>query len=113
VFSRVARSRQDAMLRRSMSDHLAIYLGLDDVLGDLQHARRRGDLGRLALLAYCEVRRWARQAGEPELAASSLALIIDSPSPTRSEFLHRVDGLIEALEATRNRLTAQGRSLAY
>jgi len=99
------------MLLCSMAHHLGVYLGLDDVLGDLQHARRQGDLGRLALLAYCEVRRWARQAGEPELAASSLALITDSPPPTRSEFLHRVDGLIAELEEARERLTAQGRSL--
>ena len=99
------------MLPRSMGNYLGVYLGLDDVLGDLQYARRRGDLGRLALLAYCEVRRWARQAGEPELAASSLALITDSPPPTRSEFLHRVDDLIQELEEARERLTAQVRSL--
>jgi len=99
------------MLRRSMGNYLGVYLGLDDVLGDLQYARRQGDLGRLALLAYCEVRRWARQAGEPALAASSLALITDNPPPTRSEFLHRVDGLIAELEEARERLTAQGRSL--
>jgi hypothetical protein len=99
------------MLRCSMSHPLGVYLGLDDVLGDLQHARRRGDLGRLALLAYCEVRRWARQAGEPELAASSLALVTDNPPPTRSEFLHRVDDLIEELEETRKRLAEQHRSI--
>jgi hypothetical protein len=100
-------SAKCVMLRRSMGHYLGVYLGLDDVLGDLQHARRRGDLGRLALLAYCEVRRWARQAGESELAASSLALITDSPPPSRSEFLHRVDRLIVELEAARERLTAQ------
>jgi hypothetical protein len=94
------------MLRRSMGDYLRVYLNLDDVLGDLQHARRQGDLGRLALLAYCEVRRWARQAGEPGLAASSLALITDHPAPSRSEFLRRVDDLIRELEAVRQRLTA-------
>ena len=94
------------MLRRSMADYLRLYLDLDDVLGDLQHARRQGDLGRLALLAYCEVRRWARQAGEPRLAASSLALITDNPAPSRSEFLRRVDDLIAELEAVRTRLSA-------
>jgi hypothetical protein len=99
------------MLRRSMVDHLGVYLGLDDVLGELQYARRRGDLGRLALLAYCEVRRWARQAGESELAASSLALVTENPLPTRSEFLHRVDELIAELEVARARLTEQARSL--
>jgi hypothetical protein len=98
------------MLRRSMNDDLRVHLGLDDVLGDLQHARRQGDLGRLALLAYCEVRRWARQAGEPELAASSLALITDNPPPSRLEFLQRVDRLITELEAVRERLSAQRHS---
>ncbi|MCW5658693.1 MAG: hypothetical protein KIT60_13390 [Burkholderiaceae bacterium] len=94
-----------------MSDDLRVHLGLDDVLGDLQHARRRGDLGRLALLAYCEVRRWARQAGEPALAARSLSLVTDSPPPNRLEFLHRVDALISELEATRARRTEQVRRL--
>jgi hypothetical protein len=89
-----------------MKDHLRLCLDLDDVLGNLQHARRQGDLGRLALLAYCEVRRWARQAGESELAESSLALITDDPAPSRSEFLSRVDDLIRQLEAVRTRLTA-------
>ena len=88
-----------------MSDYRRVYLELDDVLGNLQHARRQSDLGRLALLAYCEVRRWARQAGEPGIAASSLALITDHPAPSRSEFLRRVDDLIAELEAVRRRLT--------
>jgi hypothetical protein len=99
------------MLRRSMGNYLGVYPGLDDLLGDLKYARRQGDLGRLALLAYCEVRRWARQAREAELAASSLALITDSPPPTRSEFLYRVDGLIAELEEARERLNAQAGSL--
>jgi hypothetical protein len=99
------------MLLCSMGEYLGVYLGLDDVLGELQYARRRGDLGRLALLAYCEVRRWARQAGEPKLAASSLALVTDNPLPTRSEFLHRVDDLIADLEVARARLTEQVRPL--
>jgi hypothetical protein len=85
---------------------IVIRLGLDDVLGGLQHARRSGDLGRLALLAYCEVRRWARQAGELELADHSLALITDKPHATRDEFLHKVDDLIEELEGVRHRLSS-------
>jgi len=96
------------MLQRSMNViSAAARLSLDDVLGDLQHARRMGDLGRLALLAYCEVRRWARQVGEVELAQHSLALITDNPHATRHEFLHRVDDLIDELQGVRNRLAAQ------
>lgn len=83
----------------------AIRLNLDDVLGDLYHARRTHDLGRLALLTYCEVRRWARQAGEAELAERSLALITESPASSRAEFEHRVDGLITELERVRRRMT--------
>ena len=99
------------MLQCSMSAGLSsVRLSLDDVLGDLQHARRMGDIGRLALLAYCEVRRWARQAGEGALAAHSLALIIDSPHATRSEFLHKVDDLIGELEDARSRLTSEAHS---
>jgi hypothetical protein len=50
---------------------MQLQLGLEDLLGDLRYARRRGDLGRLALLLYCDVRRWARLAGEEELAEHS------------------------------------------
>lgn len=82
----------------------SIRLTLDDVLGEMQHARRTGDLGRLALLAYCEVRRWARAAGEQALAEHSMALFTESPHVTRSEFLHKVDALIVELEDARNRL---------
>src|SRR6476646_6890166 len=70
------------MLHRNMK-HLTPNqkLGLEDLLGDLWHARRRGDLGRLALLSYYEVRRWARMAGEPELAEHSSVLVTKCPHP--------------------------------
>jgi len=82
----------------------AMQLRLDDLLGDLQYARRSGDLGRLALLAYCEVRRWARLAGEQQLAEHSSALITQTPHTSRDEFLTHVDGLILELEEARARL---------
>ncbi|MES2957467.1 MAG: hypothetical protein V4792_04715 [Pseudomonadota bacterium] len=78
----------------------ALLLGLDDLLGDLRHARRSADMGRLALLAYCEVRRWARMAGDKELAARSSALITRAPHASREEFLVQVDYLIAALEVS-------------
>jgi hypothetical protein len=93
------------MLQCSMNTiSLHVRTSLDDVLGDLQFARRSGDLGRLALLAYCEVRRWARQAGEAELAEHSLALFTANPHASRADFLHRVDDLIIELEGVRRRL---------
>lgn len=78
---------------------LPLRLGCEDLLGDLRHARRQGDLGRLALIAYCDVRRWARAAGHPALAEHSSQLITQAPFATREEFLARVDWLIVELES--------------
>jgi hypothetical protein len=81
-----------------------LQLGLEDLLGELQHARRHGDMSRLALLAWCEVRRWARQAGEADLAERSTDLITRSPPGSREQFMAEIDGLIEALEQAHGRL---------
>ena len=75
--------------------------GLDDLLGDLWFARRNGDLGRLALLSYCEVRRWARLAGQHAVAEHSSDLITHGPHASRDEFLARIDALIVELEQLR------------
>lgn len=83
-----------------------LQLGLEDLLGDLHHARRSLDLGRLAWLAYCEVRRWARMAGEEALAEHSSALITNSPHASREAFLAEVDVLIFELEQARLRAAA-------
>ena len=97
------------MLHRNMSTATTMTanarLALDDVLGDLQHARRSGNVGRLALVAYCEVRRWARQVGEQALAEHSTQLVMQSPHESREQFLGRVDALIDELEMVRQRLT--------
>ncbi|MEP6964352.1 MAG: hypothetical protein ABI845_02625 [Polaromonas sp.] len=53
------------------------------------------------MLTYCEVRRWARDAGETELARQSSELINSSPYASRDEFLAAVDGLILELAQTR------------
>jgi hypothetical protein len=96
------------MLRRNMNaSPPLLQLGLEDLLGDLRHARKRGDLGRLALLAYCEVRRWARLAGEQELADHSAGLITQAPLTSRDEFLTHVDRLILELELARARLAPE------
>lgn len=97
------------MLRRNMNAFpIPLQLGLEDLLGDLRFARRGADLGRLALLAYCEVRRWARMAGEQALAEHSSALVTHSPHASRDEFLAEVDDLIVELELVRSRVLAQG-----
>jgi hypothetical protein len=80
---------------------MSLILSLEDLLGELRHARREGDLGRLALIAYCEVRRWARDAGQPELAEQSAAMITEGPMSSRDDFLARVDHLIFEMERLR------------
>lgn len=71
---------------------------LDDLLADLHHARKREDLGRLAFLAYCDVRRWAREAGRPVLAEQAARLITESPHQSREAFLRQMDQLVHELE---------------
>ena len=92
------------MLRCNMTASLSLQLGLDDLLADLQHARRCNELGRLALLAYCDVRCWARQAGEIDVAEHSSAIFTEHPHATREDFLKQVDHLISELQRARPRL---------
>ena len=86
------------MLHCNMNTSHAIQFGLEDLLADLHHARRTHDLGRLALLAYCEVRGWARQAGKPDIAESAMTMFTESPSVSKEEFLAKIDRLITTLE---------------
>jgi hypothetical protein len=79
----------------------ALQLDLEDVLGSLQHARRTGDLGRMALLTYWEVRKWARKAHREALAALAADVATRTPFPTRADFLALVDHVIEEMEQIR------------
>lgn len=87
------------MLQCNMTTSLAsLQYGLEDILGDFRLARSSGDLGRLALLNYCEIRRWAREAQAKDLARCSLALMANFPYANRDEFLEAVDELMVELE---------------
>lgn len=100
------------MLHCNMNPFSVPSLRLDDLLGDLRHARRGSDLGRLALVSYCEVRRWAREVGEHAIAQHSSALVLNSPQDTREGFLSHVDQLIVELEEARLRLSQPMRRTA-
>jgi hypothetical protein len=39
-----------------MSARDSLAVGLEDLLADMHHAQRDGDLGRLALVAFCDAR---------------------------------------------------------
>jgi hypothetical protein len=68
-------------------------------------------MSRLALLAYCEVRRWARLAGEQSLAERSTELITQSPPASRAAFMAQVDALITDLEHAHARVVNQQAAL--
>jgi hypothetical protein len=94
---------RSTMLRCNMESADKLQLALDDLLADLRHARRTEALGRMALIAWCEVRPWARKAGEPELAAWVSEIFVHSPHPSREAFLRAVDELIGRLAAVLER----------
>lgn len=86
------------MLHCNMKLATTLQLRLDDVLAELVHARRQGDLGRLALIAYCEARRWARDAGKSALAELASEMITGSPHSSREAFLRQIDALIDEMQ---------------
>ena len=75
-----------------------LRLGLEDLLADLWHARRVGDLGRLASLSYSDGRRWAQLAGRRGLAERASEVVTARPHESRASFLAQVDTLIAELE---------------
>lgn len=91
------------MLHCNMKISSTLQLGLDDLLGDLQHARRSDQLGRLAVIAYCDVRRWARQAHEWGVAERAVTMFTAEPHASREAFLEQVDRLMFDLEQARAR----------
>jgi hypothetical protein len=92
------------MLHCNMNDAAHLRLGLEDVLGDLWDARRREDLGRLALVVHCDLRRWARAAKQELLAARCQDLVLSCPQSTREAFFERIDVLIREAEKSHARL---------
>ena len=81
-----------------MSHSQNIQLVLEDLLADLYFARRHDELGRLALLAYCDVKRWARIASKPDVADTALRMFSEIPCVSKADFLQSIDMLISMLE---------------
>lgn len=86
------------MLQRNMNDSISIQLGLEDLLAELHFARRNDQIGRLAFLAYCEVKAWARRAGKPDLADTAQRMFSDCPFASKVAFLDGIEDLITTLE---------------
>jgi hypothetical protein len=90
------------MLHCNMTNHFDSQLALEDLLADLHFARKSEQLGRLALLAYCEVKGWARRAGKLDAADLALRLFSENPCRSKGEFLAGINGLIETLALHEN-----------
>jgi len=90
------------MLRRHMMTSIKSQSVLEDLLADLladlRYARKHDQLGRLALLAYCDVKGWARRAGKQDVADTALRMFADHPSTTKQDFLQGIDKLIQILQ---------------
>jgi hypothetical protein len=99
----LGKAAAQTVLHCNMESEMNSQWGLEDLLADLHHARKRGDLGRLAFVAYCDVRRWAREAGRDVLAEQASRLITESPHQSRDAFLEQIDLLIRDLEALKER----------
>jgi len=99
------------MLHCNMNQKLQLQLGLEDLLADLYHARRTGDLGRLAFIAHFEVRRWANVAKEPALAECASKLIAGDVPTSRMKFLEQIASLIDELEELHLGLASNSKDL--
>jgi hypothetical protein len=86
------------MLHCNMTHSIDNQLGLEDLLADLRFARKHDELGRLALLVYCEVKGWARRAGKSDVADKALRMFSDNPCQSKVAFLAGIDELIATLE---------------
>jgi hypothetical protein len=82
-----------------MTSPLNIQLALEDLLADLHFARKNEQLGRLALLAYCDVKRWAREAGKSDVADMALRMFAEKPCLSKEAFLCGIDQLLGSLQS--------------
>jgi hypothetical protein len=100
------------MLHCNMTPSLDTQLELEDLLADLHFARRADKLGRLALLAYCDCKAWARRAGKPDIADDALKIFTENPCLSKAEFLDRVDSLITTLERQQRNCQSNSKSFS-
>jgi hypothetical protein len=79
-------------------------LELEDLIGSLEHARRQPDLGRLAFIAYWDVRKWAHRTQRPALAELAAEAVTRRPHPDRDAFLALIDQVISHLRVAHRAL---------
>jgi hypothetical protein len=86
------------MLHRNMTKELGLAFALEDLLADLRFCRRNEQVGRLAFLAFCDVKAWARSAGNADVAHTVHQMFLETPYRNKNGFLAEIDNLISTLE---------------
>lgn len=81
-----------------MGTPLTIKQALEPVLADLRYARKHEQVGKLALLVYCDVKRWARHAGKGDVADLVMRMFSESSCKSKGDFLQDIDELLGSLE---------------
>jgi hypothetical protein len=81
-----------------MTNSIESQLALEDLLADLNFALEHDQIGRLALLAYCEAKGWGRWSGKHDVADRALEMFSHCPYNTKQEFLEDINNLIATLE---------------
>jgi len=90
-----------------MDGHTDLQTALEDLLAQLWHARRTGDLGRLAHLGSSEVQRWGRYASESLLVSRARELLVQCPFKSREDLLWTIDRLIADVEFAHSQRAAE------
>ena len=86
------------MLQCNMSKMTAPDLALEDLIADLRFCRRNEQVGRLAFLAFCDVKAWARTMGNVNVADKVHQMFLETPYQNKDGFLDDIDDLISTLE---------------
>ena len=92
------------MLHCSMNTSADLRFALEDLLAQLWHTRRTGDLGRLAHLSFSEVQRWARTADQSLLVSRARDLLARCPYENREDLVWAIDRLIAEVEFAHSQL---------
>jgi hypothetical protein len=95
---------QIAMLQCNMATNADLQSTLEDLLAQLWHARRTGDLGRLAHLSSSEVQRWGRGARDDRLVRRAQEFLARCPYSSRDDLTWAIDALIADVEFSHSRL---------
>jgi hypothetical protein len=89
-----------------MNTSADLQFALEDLLAQLWHTRRTGDLGKLAHQSFAEVHRWGRTAEHSPLVHRARDLLVRCPYQSREDLVWAIDQLIAEVEFAHSQLMA-------